>query len=195
MDNSGYEAMAALEKEENEELAETEESKKATVEIPRDEPEEEAEHEAESVDEVAAKDTEIAELKEKLLRVAADFENFRKRSRRESDEQRRYGVEPVVVALLPVKDNLDRALEHASDDDSVVEGIRMVAKQFDDVLETFGVRGFESVGEEFSPERHEAMGQLPSEDAEPNTVLQELEKGYTLHDRLIRPAKVIVAAS
>jgi molecular chaperone GrpE len=137
---------------------------------------------------------EIVQLNNQLLRLAADFENFRKRSRREQDEQRKYGVEPVIRALLPVKDNLDRALEHSTGDDPLTDGVKMVSKLFDDVMASFGVSAFDSQGEHFDPVKHEAMSQIPSEDTSPGSVVQELEKGYTLHDRLLRPAKVIVAA-
>lgn len=137
----------------------------------------------------------VAELKDQLLRLAADFENFRKRARREQEELRKYGIDTTVRELLPVLDNLERALKHAADDDPMAQGVNMVAKQFRDVLERFGVVGFQSVGQPFDPERHEAMGQAPGGDVEPGTVLEEMEKGYTLHDRLLRPAKVIVAAA
>ena len=137
----------------------------------------------------------IAALNDQLLRLAADFENYRKRARREQDDLRKYGVENAVRAMLPVVDNLERALFHAKTDDPLVQGVRMVAKQFQDVLAGFGVVGFDSVGNPFNPEQHEAMGQQPAGDAEAGTVLEELEKGYKIHDRLLRPAKVIVAAA
>lgn len=138
-----------------------------------------------------------AVLREQLLRLAADFENFRKRARREQDELRKFGVEGVAKAMLPVADNLERALKHTGgkDDDPFVQGVAMVAKQFADVLATFGVQGFDSMGEAFNPERHEAMGQVPSGDVEPGTIVEEMERGYFLHERLLRPAKVIVAAA
>lgn len=132
-------------------------------------------------------------LKEQLLRMAADFENFRKRAAREKTELRRFAAERVLDDFLPVLDNLQRALEHAQADDPVAEGVRMVAKQFVDTLGQHGVTGFDSIGQVFDPERHEAMSQVPSAEAEPGTVLHEVQKGYMLHDRLLRPAKVVVA--
>lgn len=141
-------------------------------------------------------DDEIAGLKEQLMRLAADFQNFRKRSLRELDDARRQGSEKILVGLLPVLDNLERALAHSKEDQSpIAEGVRMVAKQFVDVLGTVGVIGFESVGELFDPERHEAMGQLPTADAKPGTVLEQMLKGYFMNDRLLRPAQVLVAAA
>lgn len=151
--------------------------------------------EPEEADDTEAREKDPAALNEQLLRLAADFENFRKRSRREQEELRKYGVEHVVRALLPILDNLERALQHAGAEDPILEGVQMVAKQFVDVMATYGVRGFDSLGEQFDPEKHEAMGHLPAGDAETGTVLEQLEKGYTLHDRLLRPAKVMIAAA
>jgi len=146
------------------------------------------------------------ELQEQLLRLAADFENFRKRSRRERDEQRQFAAEDVLRDFLPILDNLDRALNHAERNgngdgennnagaNAIVEGVRMVAKQFTDVLASHNVNKFPSVGELFDPELHEAMGRGPATDTIANgEVLQELEPGYQIGDRLLRPAKVIVA--
>lgn len=134
-----------------------------------------------------------AALKDQLLRLAADFENFRKRMRREQDDLRRFAVEGVVRDLLPVLDNLERALQHGAENDPLVAGVRMVAKQFVDALATYGVRPFSSVGATFDPERHEAVSQAPAGDVSPGTVLEELVRGYLLHDRLLRPARVVIA--
>ena len=112
------------------------------------------------------------------------------------EEARRFGAEKVLYDLLAVVDNLERALTHAEGDTSpMVEGVRMVTKQFLDVLAQHGVQGFDSLGQPFDPERHEAMGQAPAGDRAPGTILEEMLKGYFLHDRLLRPAQVIVAAA
>ena len=138
-----------------------------------------------------------AEVRDQLLRLAADFDNFRKRMRREQDDLRRYGVEYLATDLLEVLDNFNRALDHSGTESKnpVVEGIRMVAKQLGDILARHGVSSFESVGQVFDPERHEAIGQIPVADQAVGTVINEAQKGYLLHDRLLRPAKVVVAGA
>ncbi len=135
-------------------------------------------------------------VREQLLRLAADFENFRKRSMREMQEARKFGSEKVLFGLLPVIDNLNRALAASDGDDSpIVQGLNMVMKQFADVLESFGVKGFDSLGQPFDPECHEAVGQAPGSDAPPGTIVEELLKGYHFYERLLRPAQVLVAAA
>ncbi len=147
-------------------------------------------------DAVLEKEQELASLRDQLLRLAADFDNFRKRTRREQEDIRRYGIETLLTDILPVLDNFDRALAHtAGEQNPLVQGVRMVAKQFHDVLGRYGVQSFTSVGDRFDPERHEAVGQMPGGDVEPGTVLEEAQKGYMLHDRLLRPARVVVAAA
>jgi molecular chaperone GrpE len=111
-------------------------------------------------------------------------------------DARKYGGETVLHGLLPVLDNLERALQHATEDDGAIsQGLKMVVKQFHDVFGTFGVQGFESLGQPFDPERHEAVGQTTETDAAPGTVIEEMLKGYFFHERLLRPARVIVAAA
>ena len=134
-------------------------------------------------------------IKDQLLRLAADFENFRKRARKEKIEQQKFAAEGVLREMLPILDNLERALAHAQSEDPIVQGVAMVVKQFADALSAQGVRAFESAGQPFNPELHEAMGQAPAGEAPPGSVLQQLEKGYMIHDRLLRPAKVLVAAA
>jgi molecular chaperone GrpE len=139
---------------------------------------------------------ENAELKEQLLRLAADLENFRKRARREQDDVRRFGIERLLGELLPVVDNLDRALEHATDTGNpVIEGVRMVARQFTDVLVAQGVVSFDSRGCTFDPAKHEAVSEAPGGGTAPGTILQELQRGYMIHTRLLRPARVVVAGA
>lgn len=153
---------------------------------------------------VAALTAKLAELeaerddfKNRLLRTAADLENFRKRAAREREDMRKYGIDKVVLELLPVIDNLDRALEHADKLDaqsaSIVDGVQMVHRQFLSSLEKHGVTSFDARGEFFDPTRHEAIQQIETTDKETGTVLEQYQKGYFLHDRLIRPALVAVA--
>ena len=144
---------------------------------------------------IAAAKEEVAALRDQLLRLAADFDNYRKRAVREQQEQRDYGITQLLHDILPVLDNLDRALAHSEGDTNpVVKGVRLVAKQFADTLTRYGVQSFASVGVAFDPERHEAVAQAPSADKQPGTILEEMQKGYTLRDRLLRPAQVVVAS-
>lgn len=181
LENAMAEALASVERHEKSSKADGEEDGIVVID----------ESEVVSTDEESVK-----ELHERLLRLGADYDNFRKRSMRQMEEARRFGAEKVIYDLLAVIDNLERALMHAEGDESpMVEGVRMVTKQFLDVLGMHGVQGFDSLGEVFDPERHEAMGQEPAGDRPPGTVVEEMLKGYFLHDRLLRPAQVIVAAA
>ena len=133
-------------------------------------------------------------LKEQILRVRAEAENFRKRLQREKDEFVRFAREGFIRELLPVKDNLERALAHAEQEPaSIVDGVRMTVEQFASILKNMGVEPVEAVGQPFDPALHEAMTQVESSEHEPNSVVAELQKGYTLHGRLLRPAMVSVA--
>ena len=136
------------------------------------------------------------QINNRMLRVAADLENFRRRSERERKELKRYGINDAVAELLPAVDNLERALQHAdtqSNSDSFVDGVRMVYRQIVAALKKHGVTGFESVGEPFNPERHEAIQQVESSSVDTGTIVEQFQKGYFLHDRLLRPALVSVA--
>lgn len=145
---------------------------------------------------VAQKDEEIKQLKEKVLRIAAEMENTRKRLERERADGICYANESLVRAILPVLDNLDRAIEHGENEanaQDLLEGVRMTLKGFLDTLSKFGCTSFESVGKPFDPNYHEAMMQEESSEHPENTVLREFQKGYKLRDRLIRPAMVVVS--
>lgn len=147
---------------------------------------------------VAAEEAARDDFKNKALRAMSDLENFRKRAAREREDMRKFGSERFVKDVLPVVDNLERALEHATkseivDTASIVQGVEMVLRQFSSTLERHDVRGFTSVGERFDPQRHEAFQQIPTTEFDTGTVMQEFERGYFYHERLLRPAKVIVA--
>lgn len=132
---------------------------------------------------------------ERLLRSAADQENYKKRTAREKDEVFRFGQERLLKELLPILDNLDRALAHATspaDFDALKVGLQMTRKLFEDTIGKFGVKGFTALSIPFDPHVHEAMLSVES-DSPANTVVQELMRGYFLHDRLLRPAMVAVA--
>jgi molecular chaperone GrpE len=141
-------------------------------------------------------EAELSEAQEQVLRTAADAENFKKRLQREKDEQTRYANESFMRELLTVIDNLERALEHSetgSSQGGLVEGLTMTLKGFLDTLTRFGCTQVEATGKPFDPNFHEAVSQEESADHEPNTVLKELQKGYMLKERLLRPAMVLVS--
>lgn len=141
----------------------------------------------------------MAKLKEdheRALRAAADLDNFKKRALKEKEEVQRFGNEKLLRDFLPVIDNLERALEHSStiaDPGGFVAGVAMTRKLFEDSLARHGVKGFNAKGQPFDPNFHEAMGQAETTDMPPNHVFQEVMRGYTLNDRLIRPALVMVS--
>jgi len=131
------------------------------------------------------------------LRARADLENFRRRAQKDKEDLAKFANENLLRELLPVLDNLSRALEHARGQDgdpgALVEGVEMTLVQFNKALEQFGVTPVTAVGEPFNPDCHEAMGQLETSEHPPNTVVQELQKGYYLNQRLLRPALVMIA--
>jgi molecular chaperone GrpE len=138
----------------------------------------------------------LKEEHEKLLRTAADLENYKKRAQKEKEEIQKYGSERLLKDLLPVLDNFDRALEHASsasDFDSFKKGVELIRKQFEDVLARHGVKAFSAKGEAFDPTRHEAMSSAETTDMPPNHVFSEVLRGFMLNDRLVRPALVVVS--
>ena len=140
---------------------------------------------------------EAKESYDRFLRVSAEFENYKKRAAREMNDFRKFANESFVKAMLPVVDNLDRAIESSSNDDhaqnSVVEGVNMTLKEILKVFEQFNVKPFESLGKAFDPALHQAVMQEKTDDHPENTVLNELQKGYMMHDRLLRPAMVVVS--
>jgi molecular chaperone GrpE len=135
----------------------------------------------------------LDEREAQYLRLAADFENFRRRSAQEALERSRYGGEQAALALLPVLDNLQRAMAHAPEGDPLLDGVRMVARQFEEALRSLGVTPIDAVGQPFDPAVHQAIGGEESPDVEVDTVAEELQPGYRLHDRVLRPSLVRVA--
>jgi len=140
--------------------------------------------------------TEVAKLRDQLLRTAADFDNYRKRTRREIDDAQKRGKETTVKDLLPVFDNFERALSHAdgsSDAKTVADGLRIVLKQFLDTLEKMGIQRISAVGQPFDPSLHEAIQQMESADHPAGTVLYDVQPGYRMGDHLVRAAMVVVS--
>lgn len=145
---------------------------------------------------LAEKDKELTELKDKYLRVLADSENARKRIRQQSEESVRMQRENFLRDLLPVVDNLERAVDAArggGNGQPIVEGVEMVLRLLLDFLKTAGVTQVASVGQPFDPQRHEAVDQVHSPQHPPNTVVSEFHRGYSIGDRTLRTARVAVA--
>lgn len=137
---------------------------------------------------------------DRLLRVSAEFENYKKRTQRETGDFRKFANESLVKDLLPVVDNLERAIESASSistgecaPDSLVEGITLTLNEILKIFERYHVKPIESVGQKFDPFFHQAMMQEEVEDKPDNIILKELQKGYMIHERLLRPAMVVVS--
>lgn len=145
---------------------------------------------------LAAKEQEAKDNYDRYVRQVAEAENFKKRNARERDDAIRFANEMLLKDLLPVIDNLERAIAHAASGENgkpLVEGVEMVLKAFLDVLSKFGVSQINAVGQPFDPSKHEAIAQVVSDVHEPNVVVEELHKGYMLRDRLLRAALVSVA--
>ncbi len=142
----------------------------------------------------------VQEAQDRALRAQAELDNFRKRAKRELDDERRYADLPVLRSLLPVGDNIRRAIEAAekSPDSStsvLLDGIKMVAQNLEEVLKRHGGRKIEALNKPFDPAVHEAISQMPKADVPEHTVLMVVQDGYTLHDRVVRPAQVIVSTN
>jgi molecular chaperone GrpE len=131
----------------------------------------------------------------KYLRTAAEFDNFRKRSARDLELARKYGAERLAQAILPVRDSLAAGLaaNAGGDPDALIKGQQATLRLLDDALAAVGVTEIDPKGERFDPSKHEALSMLPAPNAAPGSVLEVIQKGYQLHDRLLRAAKVIVA--
>jgi molecular chaperone GrpE len=140
----------------------------------------------------------IDDLQNKLLRTQAEMENFRRRTYREQDDARKFESLRLVRDILPGLDGLNRAIlsaEQTGDLQNLLNGIRMVANQFRDILKAHAAEPIDALGKPFDPNLHEALTQIPSKDHEPMTVLQVVEMGYRMHDRVVRPARVIVSSA
>jgi molecular chaperone GrpE len=154
----------------------------------------------EEAPDAAALEAENASLRDRLLRALAEAENTRQRANRASTEARQYAVADFARELLPVVDNLQRAIEAAerqapetSEEAALIEGVRATERMLMATLERFGVRKIEALGARFNPELHEAMMEIDDPAHRPGTVVRVVQDGYMIHDRLLRPARVVVA--
>jgi len=140
---------------------------------------------------------EVLEARQNMLRMQADMENLRKRLVREHEKARRRTLERFMGDLLPVRDSLERGLEAAEDKAATVEALKqgkqLIMKMLTKVMGDHGLQTIDPAGETFDPEKHEALTMLPSAEHDENTIIDVIEKGYQLHERLIRPAKVVVS--
>ena len=141
---------------------------------------------------------ELGELQERFVRLQAEFDNFRRRSLKERQEGLQYGHQNLVKDLLATVDNLESAIAHSAEDanasmESVLQGVELVQRELLGALGKHGVKVIAPVEEAFDPTFHEAMGQVPDASLEPNSVVQVLQKGYLVNDRMLRPARVLIA--
>lgn len=157
----------------------------------------------EAVEDVEAKleavEKEKAEINDRLLRAAAEFDNYKKRQDKQWCDFKKYANEALAKDLLTVVDNLERAIaaarEAGQEDSGLAEGVKMTLGEVLKILERYGVTPIKSAGEKFDPNFHQAVSTQPVEDMESNIVLEEYQKGYLIHDRLLRPAMVVVSAA
>jgi molecular chaperone GrpE len=202
-ETEGWESMAeeaglAVNPELEEALREASEAIDEDGRVKRPEAEPEPEAEAFSSEEVERMAGQLVENRDKYVRLLADFDNFRRRANKERQDLVTYGHENLVKDLLSTVDNLDRAIEHAQQSDggnlaSLLQGVELVQRELYAVLAQHEVRVIEAEGRPFDPSLHEAMAQVPDDSVPANTVIEVLQKGYQLRDRLLRPARVVVA--
>ncbi|MBI1804121.1 MAG: nucleotide exchange factor GrpE [Ignavibacteriae bacterium] len=143
----------------------------------------------------------ISQYKDQLLRKAAEFENYKKRVENDYSSLVKFSNEDLILKLIPVIDDFERSLKARStagelkgEEESFMRGVELIYSKFKRILESQGVKTFESVGKPFDPNYHDALMQVPRADVPPHTVVDEIEKGYMIHDKVIRHARVIVSA-
>jgi molecular chaperone GrpE len=162
--------------------------------------------EPETAEEISLSPEEIKELirekeeqYDRLLRMQADFDNYRKRVQKEQANLLRYGAENALIEILPVVDNIQRAADsarvHEESNHQLREGVELILSQFLDTLKKLGVTPIEAVGHPFDPNKHDALLRVHAPDAEEGTVIEEIRKGYYLHDKVMRPAQVTVGTN
>jgi molecular chaperone GrpE len=138
---------------------------------------------------------ELQEINDKYLRLYAEFENYKKRANKDKEELLKYGNEKLILEILPIIDNLELALKHASDNinEGLIQGVEITLKELNKALEKFGLRVIEADGKPFDPSLHHAMMQIDRDDIEENTIVEEFRKGYILEDKVLRPSYVAVS--
>ena len=175
-------------------MIEDENTEQKAEEIKEEQAKEKEESKAE--EKIAQLENEIAELKDKVLRKAAEFENYKRRTENDQLNLLTYAAESFIQKLLPVVDDFERSMQHINDAqevDAIKQGLKLIYDKFMKVLDDQGVKKMETVGQPFNVEFHDALLQKPDDSVEPHTVLEEIEKGYMYKDKVIRHAKVIVS--
>jgi molecular chaperone GrpE len=160
------------------------------------EAEETEEKEFTAEEELVLMQQELADARDMMLRLAAEMDNYKKRTEKERSSLIKYASQSIIQELISILDNFERAIESANksrDFDSFLEGVELIFRQMCDALERKGVSQIEALGKPFDPNIHEAIAQVPTEECPENTVVEELQKGYMLHDRVIRPSRVAVS--
>ena len=148
-------------------------------------------------EEIKKKEKHIEQLQERLVRIQADFENFKKRINRDKEEMVLFSNENLILSVLPIIDNFERAISHAAatrDPQAMIDGVQLILKQLHDTLAANGVRKIDATTQVFDPKYHEAMASVESDEVEPGYVMAQYEPGYLLYQRLLRPARVVVAS-
>ena len=190
-----------VEPKENEEIGMTEDTENENPEAGETDPEEEP---GDIQKELETAKQEASDNLDRFLRTAAELENYKKRMTREMEGLRKFATESIIKQLLPVVDNLERAIESEKmangteqpteeSNNRIIEGVGMTLAEILKVFEKFGVQPIRAVGETFDPKFHEAVLQEETENGEPNVILREFQKGYMMHDRLLRPTMVVVS--
>jgi molecular chaperone GrpE len=168
----------------------------ATEEVKDEDVQEDVNETEEEKDKVKDLELEVSELKDKLLRKAAEFENYKRRTENDQLSLLTYAAESFIQKLLPVIDDFERSLEHindAQDIDAIKNGLKLIYDKFMKALDEQGVKKIDAVGKLFDVDYHEALMQRPDDSVEPHTVLDEIEKGYIYKDKVLRHSKVIVS--
>jgi len=167
-----------------------------TQETPEETPEQKVEADIEKEDELITTKKKLDEMNDRYMRVQAEYANYRNRTEREKSELYARAGESIVSNLLEVKDNFERALSSVTEEErelSFYQGIEMVANQFNEILTEKGLKEIEAMGQPFDPNHHQAVMQMDDENAEPNHVIQVLQKGYQYGEKVLRPSMVVVS--
>jgi len=154
-----------------------------------------AEIEDKAAEAAEAIQTELADIKDKYLRLYAEFENYKKKVQKDREELIKYSNESLVYELLPALDNLEMALKHSSEAnlESLIKGVENTFREFVRILEKFGLKSIDALGKPFDPAYHHAMSQVQKDDVESNTVVEEFRKGYLYNEKVLRPSLVAVS--
>ena len=164
-----------------------------TNDVENKETKEEAKLEEKNVEEKSNNSSELDELNDRYKRLFAEFENYKKRTQKESISKRAEITADVVTSILPVVDNLQKAVEVKIENNSYQEGIKLILRQLSDILKKFGMEEIETVGQQFDPELHEAVSHIEDKEKGSNEIVQECRKGYKIGSRVVRHAMVVVA--